>query len=154
MGQGQAKTSPKTVPRNAPSSSSVDKENSAPEPIFGSPIEKSEEFPVIPEDKEEEAPERRIAIAGIGTYPIKTPSPEPIPQSPEKRKEVPFVFRWNYGGNEVYLAGDFNDWQKNIPLSKSQGDFTGMLYVLCTVPLQSSCVFCFSIAMKVLPYIP
>ena len=128
MGQGQAKTSPKTAQRKAPSSS-VDKENSAPEPIFGSPIEKPEDFPAIPEESaEEEAPERRISI---GAFPIKSPSPEPVTRSPEKRKEVPFVFRWNYGGNNVYVAGDFNNWEENIPLSKSQGDFTGMY--ICTL---------------------
>ena len=24
---------------------------------------------------------------------------------------MPFVFRWDGGGREVYLAGSFNDWE-------------------------------------------
>ena len=98
-----------------------DKENATPD--VGSPIEKPDEFHAIPEENTEEAPERRISF---GTFPIKIPSHEPVPQSSEKKKEVPFEFRWKYGANEVYLAGDFNNWEYIIPLNKSQGDFTGM----------------------------
>jgi len=79
MEQGQTKTSPKAVSRKAPSSS-VDKENFA---------------------------------------------PEPAPRNPEKKREVSFVFRWNHGGNEVHVIGDFNNWEESIPLSKNKGDFTG-----------------------------
>ena len=86
-------------------------------------MEKTHAFPAVSEEEAEDVPERRISIG----VPIKTPSPEPVPRSPEKAKKVPFVFRWNYGGNEVYLAGAFNSWEKNIPLSKSHGDFTGEL---------------------------
>ena len=30
--------------------------------------------------------------------------------SPEERL-LPYVFRWDGGGNEVYLSGTFNEWE-------------------------------------------
>ncbi|BHF80750.1 5'-AMP-activated protein kinase subunit beta-2 [Sparganum proliferum] len=32
------------------------------------------------------------------------------------QKLLPTVFRWNGGGNEVYISGTFNDWHSRIPL--------------------------------------
>ena len=124
MGHGQGKTAKSAQEEEDQNTSvSVDPPSSRPEPIFGSPLDKTHAFPAVTEEEAEDVPERRISIGA----PIKTPSPEPIPRSPEKVKKVPFVFRWNYGGHEVYLAGEFNNWEKNIPLSKSHGDFTGEL---------------------------
>ena len=122
MGHGQTKSAKSA--QEEKNSTPVDPPSSEPKPIFGSPVEKTHAFPAVSEDEaEEDVPERRISIGAL----IKTPSPEPSPRSPEKVKKVPFVFRWNYGGHEVYLAGEFNNWEKSIPLSKSHGDFTGEL---------------------------
>ncbi len=30
---------------------------------------------------------------------------------------IPFVFRWDNGGEEVYLCGSFNNWETKIPLN-------------------------------------
>ena len=32
-------------------------------------------------------------------------------------KKVPIVFHWDHGGNQVYICGSFNNWQK-IQMSK------------------------------------
>ena len=141
MGQGHAKTAKSA--QEEEQNSSVDPPSLGPEPIFGSPLNKTHAFPAVSEEEAEDVPERRISIGEL----IKTPSPEPTPRSPEKVKKVPFVFRWNYGGHEVYLAGEFNNWQKTIPLSKSHGDFTGevttkrLLFVTSThrVPKDETC---------------
>ena len=140
MGHGQGKTAKSAQEEDQNTSVSVDPPSSEPEPIFGSPLDKIHAFPAVSEEEAEDVPERRISIG----VPIKTPSPEPISRSPEKVKGVPFVFRWNYGGNEVYLAGEFNNWEKNIPLSKSHGDFTGELTILLLVNHLKRCVelFC------------
>lgn len=37
---------------------------------------------------------------------------------------IPTVFRWEHGGNNVYITGTFNDWGKKIPLHRSGNDFT------------------------------
>ena len=129
MGHGQGKTAKSAQEEDQNASISVDPPTSEPEPIFGSPIDKTHAFPAVSEEEAEDVPERRISIG----VPIKTPSPEPVPRSPEKAKKVPFVFRWNYGGNDVYLAGEFNNWEKSIPLSKSHGDFTGEVTKLLLV---------------------
>lgn len=130
MGHGQGKPAKSAQEEDQNNSVSVDPPSSGPVPIFGSLLDKTHAFPAVTEEEAEDVPERRISIGA----PIKTPSPEPVPRSPEKVKKVPFVFRWNYGGHEVYLAGEFNNWEKNIPLSKSHGDFTGewhkMLFVI------------------------
>lgn len=35
-------------------------------------------------------------------------------------KQVCTKLQWKYGGNEVYVAGEFNDWQTNtLPLTKN-----------------------------------
>ena len=39
-------------------------------------------------------------------------------QSRGRRKlTVPTVFRWEYGGKEVYLSGSFNEWKTRIPMA-------------------------------------
>ena len=35
----------------------------------------------------------------------------------ELTKTVPTVFRWENGGNEVFLSGSFTDWNARIPMS-------------------------------------
>ncbi|VDN15350.1 unnamed protein product [Dibothriocephalus latus] len=34
------------------------------------------------------------------------------------QKLLPTVFRWNGGGNEIYISGTFNDWHSRIPLAR------------------------------------
>ena len=42
----------------------------------------------------------------------------PIENEAVKRKmTVPVVFRWEYGGKEVYISGSFNDWKSRIPMT-------------------------------------
>jgi hypothetical protein len=36
---------------------------------------------------------------------------------------IPTVFRWEHGGNHVYVAGTFNGWHQKIPLHRSGNDF-------------------------------
>jgi hypothetical protein len=37
---------------------------------------------------------------------------------------VPTVFKWEHGGRNVYIAGTFNNWEKQIPMHRSGNDFT------------------------------
>lgn len=30
----------------------------------------------------------------------------------DARKKVPIVFHWDHGGNQVYICGTFNNWEK------------------------------------------
>ncbi|XP_018333523.1 5'-AMP-activated protein kinase subunit beta-1 [Agrilus planipennis] len=41
-------------------------------------------------------------------------------------KALPTVFRWEGGGNEVYICGTFSNW-KTIPMVKSHGDFVTII---------------------------
>jgi len=34
-----------------------------------------------------------------------------------KRKTVPVVFHWEYGGKHVYLSGSFNNWKTKVPMT-------------------------------------
>jgi hypothetical protein len=38
-------------------------------------------------------------------------------------KGVPMVFRWEAGGDEVYITGTFNNWSAKIPMARSGNDF-------------------------------
>jgi len=52
-------------------------------------------------------------------------------QSRGRRKlTVPTVFRWEYGGKEVYLSGSFNEWKTRIPMAYSGGEFTAIIELL------------------------
>jgi 5'-AMP-activated protein kinase regulatory beta subunit len=42
-------------------------------------------------------------------------------------RSIPIVFRWDSGGNEVYICGNFNDWETKIPMTNSHGDFTAIV---------------------------
>jgi len=37
---------------------------------------------------------------------------------------VPTVFKWEHGGNHVYITGTFNNWERQIPMHRSGHDFT------------------------------
>ena len=37
---------------------------------------------------------------------------------PTQKKTVPVVFHWEYGGDEVFLSGSFNDWKTKVPMTK------------------------------------
>ena len=49
-----------------------------------------------------------------------------------KKKTVPVVFHWVYGGKEVYLAGSFNNWTK-VPM-------TFRLLVYCIFKCNKKCL--------------
>jgi len=36
---------------------------------------------------------------------------------------IPMVFRWELGGDEVFITGTFNNWSAKIPMSRSGNDF-------------------------------
>ena len=40
------------------------------------------------------------------------------------------VFRWEHGGNAVFISGTFNGWKENIPMHRSGNDFS----YICTLP--------------------
>ena len=40
------------------------------------------------------------------------------------------VFRWEHGGNKVFLSGTFNNWKTNIPMHRGGNDFT----YICSLP--------------------
>ena len=46
---------------------------------------------------------------------------------PEERKFVPTVFRWEHGGNTVFIAGTFNGWTTKIRMARSGQDFSTIL---------------------------
>eukprot|EP00795_Rhopilema_esculentum_P017318 gene17318-8896_t len=52
------------------------------------------------------------------------------PGKPRRRLTVPTVFRWEYGGKEVYLSGSFNEWKTRIPMSYGGGEFTAIIELL------------------------
>ena len=37
------------------------------------------------------------------------------------------VFRWNYGGNEVFVTGTFTNWQNHVRLQKNGNEFSAIL---------------------------
>lgn len=45
----------------------------------------------------------------------------------ELTKTVPTVFRWENGGDEVFLSGSFTDWNTRIPMSLSNGEFATII---------------------------
>lgn len=45
----------------------------------------------------------------------------------KKKMTVPVVFRWEYGGKEVYISGSFNEWKSRIPMTFSGGEFTTII---------------------------
>lgn len=45
----------------------------------------------------------------------------------KRKSTVPVVFRWEYGGKEVYISGTFNDWKTKIPMTYCGGEFTAII---------------------------
>ena len=37
--------------------------------------------------------------------------------------EIPTVFRWEHGGNNVFITGSFNNWARHVPMHRSGNDF-------------------------------
>ena len=37
---------------------------------------------------------------------------------------IPTVFRWEHGGDEVFVTGTFTNWEDHIPMHRSGNDFT------------------------------
>ena len=44
--------------------------------------------------------------------------------------ELVSVFRWEHGGNTVFISGTFNGWKENIPMHRSGNDFS----YICSLP--------------------
>jgi len=42
-------------------------------------------------------------------------------------QDVNTVFRWNYGGNEVYVTGTFTNWENHVKLQKAGNEFSAIL---------------------------
>jgi hypothetical protein len=42
---------------------------------------------------------------------------------PADAAAVPTVFRWEHGGNNVYITGTFNGWSRRVPMHRSGNDF-------------------------------
>lgn len=51
-------------------------------------------------------------------------------QRRRRKLTVPTVFRWEYGGKEVYLSGSFNEWKTRIPMAYSGGEFNAIIELL------------------------
>ena len=47
-----------------------------------------------------------------------------------KTEELVSVFRWEHGGNAVFISGTFNGWKENIPMHRSGNDFS----YICSLP--------------------
>lgn len=41
----------------------------------------------------------------------------------EAQQVIPTVFRWEHGGNQVYITGTFNNWSRKVPMHRSGNDF-------------------------------
>mmetsp|Transcript_48171 Transcript_48171/g.79812 ORF Transcript_48171/g.79812 Transcript_48171/m.79812 type:complete len:306 (-) Transcript_48171:126-1043(-) len=41
-------------------------------------------------------------------------------RSRKQRAVVPTLFRWPYGGNEVFVVGSFNNWKGKVPMKKKK----------------------------------
>lgn len=67
-----------------------------------------------------------------------TTSPDQARRAKKSKKEdathaVPIVFHWDHGGNDVYVSGSFNNWEK-IPMNRRCVCATSlMLYLDCSI---------------------
>lgn len=50
-----------------------------------------------------------------------------VPNSTHPTERVPTIFKWTHGGKDVFVQGNWNDWETKIPLSKSGNDFSGII---------------------------
>ncbi|CAG8442650.1 6769_t:CDS:2 [Ambispora gerdemannii] len=48
-------------------------------------------------------------------------------QEMNQSKAIPTIITWSQGGNNVFVTGSFNNWNKNIRLCKSSNDFTTVI---------------------------
>lgn len=55
-------------------------------------------------------------------HPLQTNCDEDINDENQKVQVLPTVFKWDGGGQKVYITGTFSQW-KTIPMVKSHGDF-------------------------------
>jgi len=53
--------------------------------------------------------------------------PEEILEAIFEPRGIPVVFRWDKGGDNVYLRGTFNKWASNIPMVRSGNNFVQVL---------------------------
>ena len=60
----------------------------------------------------------RSLSSSAGNYGMDLPTDvEMTPTTPQQRL-LPTVFRWNGGGNDIYVSGTFNNWQSRIPMAR------------------------------------
>ena len=52
-----------------------------------------------------------IVPCGLGTVQTERVTLCCCPSFSEEERLLPYVFRWDGGGSEVYLSGTFNDWE-------------------------------------------
>ncbi|KAL5479516.1 hypothetical protein EMCRGX_G023043 [Ephydatia muelleri] len=123
MGQYQARS--KSVDEDVPVSTDVDETTQSSSvvtdvpPIFGSPIHNGFRLMELP------TPQQQTTIpAKEISYSISPTRDGPVK---EEEQRIPIVFRWDGGGNEVYVCGSFNHWETKIPMTNSHGDFTAIV---------------------------
>ncbi|XP_064388782.1 5'-AMP-activated protein kinase subunit beta-2-like [Halichondria panicea] len=100
----------------------VDEQPIKDDPVFGSPIDTGSYLATLGSSSSttpEVSPQKY-------TEPQSIARTERITLKPKERM-IPFVFRWDNGGEEVYLCGSFNNWETKIPLNHSQGDLTAIV---------------------------
>ena len=47
------------------------------------------------------------------------------------RHSIPIVFRWDSGGNEVYICGSFNKWETKIPMTNRYTYIHAHMHLSC-----------------------
>ena len=81
-------------------------------------MESSESLP-----KAESVFEARIRSVSLNQNPMR--------EEPPKPKKLPTVFKWERGGNKVYISGSYDNWTSKTPLAKSHGEF----YIIIELPI-------------------
>lgn len=88
-------------------------------PVFGSPLPS----PLNPSDFARNSNLSNVGSVYASSYGGTNQS---LASTHSPKAVVPTVLTWSHGGQEVYVAGDFSQWNK-IPLTKSHDDFTTVL---------------------------
>ena len=67
-----------------------------------------------------------LILIPVGSYLQEKPKPKDTTSQTSStfvhktvdKDKIPFVFRWEYGGEEVYVCGSFTNWKAKIPLNR------------------------------------
>ncbi len=95
----------------------IDEQHIKDDPVFGSPIDTGSYLDSSPKVSPQKESEPKPFVRTTKHSMLVEP----------KERTIPFVFRWDNGGDEVYLCGNFNNWETKIPLNRSQGDLTAIV---------------------------